>query len=76
MQDAHSSRAVSPSTVRRSLLTTRTAADTASCDVVTIRRAIARGELQALRLGSTGDYRIPADALEAWLRPAQPEDAR
>ena len=56
---------------RRSLLTTRTAADTAACDIVTIRRAIARGELQALRLGSHGDYRIPSDELERWLRPAQ-----
>ena len=61
----------SPSTVRRSLLTTRTAAATASCDVVTIRRAIQTGQLRALRLGRHGDYRIPADELEAWLQHAQ-----
>jgi excisionase family DNA binding protein len=59
--------------VRRSLLTTRSAADTAACDVVTIRRAIQAGELRALRLGHHGDYRIPAEALEEWLRPAQPQ---
>lgn len=64
-----------PFPVRRSLMTTRTAADTAACDVITIRRAIARGELRALRLGSHGDYRIPMDALEEWLQPANPADA-
>ena len=63
-----------PSTVRRSLHTTRSAADTASCDVVTIRRAIHTGQLRALRLGRHGDYRIPAHELEAWLQPAQPEE--
>jgi excisionase family DNA binding protein len=46
---------------------------TPRCDVVTIRRAIQAGELRALRLGRHGDYRIPVDALEKWLRPAQPE---
>ena len=57
-------------TSRRSLLTTRTAAAVAPCDVITIRRAIHAGELRALRLGSHGDYRIPVDALEDWLQPA------
>ena len=66
----------SPFTGRRSLLTTRTAADTAACDVITIRRAIRAGELRALRLGSHGDYRIPVDELDAWLQPAQPEESR
>jgi excisionase family DNA binding protein len=51
-------------------------ADTAACDVVTIRRAIQAGELRALRLGRHGDYRTPVAELEAWLRPAQPEDTR
>jgi excisionase family DNA binding protein len=60
----------------RLLLTTRSAADTAACDVVTIRRAIQAGELRALRLGRHGDYRTPVAELEAWLRPAQPEDTR
>jgi excisionase family DNA binding protein len=58
---------------RRPLLTTRSAADTAACDVVTIRRAIQAGELRALRLGGHGDYRIPVDELDRWLRPAHPE---
>jgi excisionase family DNA binding protein len=60
--------------VRRSLLTARSAADTAACDVVTIRRASHAGELRVLRLGSHGDYRISVDALEDWLQPAQPEE--
>ena len=63
-----------PVTSRRSLLTTRAAAVTAACDVVTIRRAIQAGELRALRLGGRGDYRISLDALEAWLQPAAPEN--
>jgi len=47
-----------------------------ACDVITIRCAIHAGELRALRLGSHGDYRIPIDALEKWLRPAHdPEEA-
>jgi excisionase family DNA binding protein len=33
----------------------------------TILRAIDRGELEALRLGPHGHYRIPADAAERWL---------
>ena len=69
-----SARDVPPATVWRSLLTTRAAADTGTCDVVTIRRAIQAGELRAVRLGGHGDYRIPTDALEDWLRPAQPEE--
>lgn len=72
MQDA--SRVSPPFTARRPLLTTRTAADTAACDVVTIQRAVRAGHLQALRLGPHGHLRIPADALEAWLQPAQPQD--
>ena len=47
-----------------------------ACDVITVRRAIHAGELQALRLGRHGDYRIPVDALEAWLQPARPEGTR
>ncbi len=61
---------------RRSPLSTGEAAALAGCHTVTVWRAVRAGELRALRLGGRGDYRIPVDALEAWLRPAQAEDAR
>jgi excisionase family DNA binding protein len=50
-------------------LSTGSAAALASCHRTTILRAIERGELQAVRLGRTGDYRVDAAALAAWLRP-------
>lgn len=56
-------------------MSTGAAAALASCDRTTILRAIQRGELEAVRLGRTGDYRIPTDALAAWLKPAHdPEE--
>jgi excisionase family DNA binding protein len=66
----------SPAAARRLLLTTMSAADTAACDVVTIRRAIQAGKLRALRLGRHGDYRISVDALQEWLQSAEREDTR
>jgi excisionase family DNA binding protein len=36
----------------------------------TIRRALLRGDLEGYRAGARGMYRIPAGALEDWLRPA------
>jgi excisionase family DNA binding protein len=62
-------------TLERRSLSTGAAARIASCHVTTIWRAVARGELEAHRLGPHGAYRIPPDALEAWLRPAQPGGA-
>ena len=56
--------------LRRSLVSTGEAAARASCHRTTILRAIERGELRALRLGAHGDYRIPRESLEQWLRPA------
>ena len=41
---------------------------------MTVWRAVRAGELRALRLGGRGDYRIPVDALEEWLRPAHDPD--
>lgn len=64
----------SPPTVRRRLLTTGAAAVVAACDRSTIVRAIERGELEAVCLGTAGNYRIPAEALERWLQPAGPDD--
>ena len=46
----------------------------AGCHTVTVWRAVRAGELRALRLGGRGDYRIPVDALEEWLRPAHDPD--
>jgi excisionase family DNA binding protein len=64
-----------PKTQGGRLLTTRGAARLAGCDSATVRRAIARGELEALRLGKRGDYRIPAASFDRWLRPAHdPEE--
>jgi excisionase family DNA binding protein len=57
-------------TARRPLLSTGSAAALAGCHRVTIVRAIQAGELEAGRLGRTGDYRVPVDALNQWLRPA------
>ena len=56
---------------RRSLLSTDAAAALAACGPVSIRRAVAAGELEALRLGEHGHLRIAPDALAAWLQPAR-----
>lgn len=56
----------------RQLMHVKEAADAIDVSPTTIRRAIATGELRALRVGSNGRYRIrPAD-LEAYLTPAEP----
>lgn len=57
-------------TGRRPPLSTGEAAAVAGCHGVTIWRAIQAGELEAVRLGPTGAYRIDPRALEEWLRPA------
>ena len=62
-----------PVTSTPQLLTTAAAARVVSCDRATVWRAIQRGELEAVRLGKRGDYRIPRDALEAWLQPTTEE---
>lgn len=65
----------SPSVVaRRSLISTGAAARVAGCHPTTVWRAIERGELQAVRLGRNGDYRIRPEALNEWLRPASPDN--
>jgi excisionase family DNA binding protein len=55
-------------------MSTGAAAALAACHPTTILRAIQRGELQAVRLGRHGDYRIDAEALEAWLQPTPSEE--
>ena len=57
-------------TARLPLLSTGSAAALAGCHRVTIVRAIHAGELEAVRLGKRGDYRIRLDALDAWIQPA------
>lgn len=56
------------------LLSTGVAARRAGVHPTTIWRAIDRGELRAIRLGPTGDFRVPEDALDEWLRPTQSEE--
>ena len=61
---------IPPMAARRPLLSTGSAAALAGCHRVTIVRAILAGELEAVRLGKRGDYRIRPDALNDWIRPA------
>jgi hypothetical protein len=58
------------------LLTLPQAARRCHYSVSSVRRAIRRGDLLAIRLGPTDRHplRIPEDALEAWLY-ADPRDA-
>ena len=63
-----------PVVARRSLISTGTAARLAGCHPTTVWRAIERGELQAFRLGANGDFRLRAEALDAWLTPAAGRD--
>jgi excisionase family DNA binding protein len=51
------------------LLHVKQAAVLLDVDPTTVRRAIARGELEALTLGARGHYRIRPEAIEAFLRP-------
>ena len=51
-------------------ISTGTAARLVGCDASTVKRAIARGELDAYRLGRRGMYRIDVAALRDWARPA------
>jgi excisionase family DNA binding protein len=60
--------------LKRPLVSTGDAARVAHCHRSTILRAIAAGELEAVRLGQRGDHRVYADSLKAWLRPAHAED--
>ncbi len=43
------------------------------CQPVSVYRAIARGELEAVRLGEHGSLRVSDAALERFLRPAHVE---
>jgi excisionase family DNA binding protein len=65
-----------PDIARRSPLSTGEAAAFVGCHRSTISRAIERGELEAVRLGRTGDHRIAPEALRAWLRPARDPEER
>lgn len=55
------------------LLTLAEAATFAHYSVCSVRRAIARGDLEAVRLGPSERYPLRAseDALERWLQPAR-----
>jgi excisionase family DNA binding protein len=42
----------------------------------TVRRALQRGDFTGYRTGARGMYRIPAGAIDQWIRPAHnPDDA-
>ncbi len=55
-------------------MSTGAAAAVASCHRTTILRAIERGELEAVRMGRSGDFRIAPESLKAWLRPTTEEE--
>lgn len=61
---------MSTEATERKMLTPAEVAASLRVHVVTVYRAIERGELEALRLGETGSLRIPEEALEAFLQPA------
>ena len=54
----------------RRLLSTSSVARLVSCDRSTVLRAILKGDLETVRLGRGGSYRITPESLDAWLRPA------
>ena len=56
-------------------LSTGEAATVAGCHAVTVWRAIRAGELEAVRLGPTGAYRVTLEAIDEWLRPVHEEPA-
>jgi excisionase family DNA binding protein len=58
--------------LRRSI-SVGTAARITGLHASTIRRALLRGDLEGYRTGRRGPFRIPAGALDAWIRPASQE---
>ncbi len=50
------------------------AAQRLRCSIVTVYRAINRGELKARRLGAHGSLRISEDAVERFMRPVRTPD--
>ena len=58
----------------RSYCTSRRRRQCSASTQSTVRRAIHNGELEALTLGERGRYRISRDALERFLRPANPTE--
>lgn len=59
------------------LLTAAEAARAVNASPRSIRRWIAAGALEAVRLGpgDAANYRIPEDALEKFIRPARPTES-
>ena len=58
----------------KELLHVKEAATVLGVHESTIRRAIHNGELEALTLGERGRYRVTRDAIERFLRPANPTE--
>jgi excisionase family DNA binding protein len=57
-------------------LTPREAAAALRCSPASIYRAVHAGELEAVRLGRNGSFRIRQEALSAFVRPVRAENAR
>jgi excisionase family DNA binding protein len=57
----------------RELLHVKEAASELDVHPSTLRRAIRRGELEAVRIGQAGRLRIRREALDSFLRPAHDE---
>lgn len=53
-------------------LTPQEVADLVRCSRRTVMRAIARGDLEASRLGDRGCWRIWPDAIDRWRQSRQP----
>jgi excisionase family DNA binding protein len=58
-----------------SWLTPREAAAYARCDVVTLRRAVRRGALQAFRVNGGRRVRFRVEDLDRWLSSAPVQEA-
>lgn len=54
-------------------LTARAAASYAGCHIVTVRRAIADGKLEAARRGTAGHWHMRRSAVDAWMRGEAPQ---
>lgn len=54
---------------RAAVLSSGAAARIVGCDRTTITRAIHAGELEAVRLGRRGHFRIRRTALDQWAQP-------
>jgi len=67
---------MAPSDADKTFLSVRELAELLALDRKTVRRAIRRGTLRAIRLGPRGDFRIPASEVERLLGAGASEGRR